>query len=108
VSPRSVSSWLGRRLNLDVKHVDLLIHEHHGRPLSWFAPVLGVGYLVDVYVMDVGMIVVDPFPASFVDKGHEIPLASLVIGMIVIFIGPMIVIPFVHHHSDQSILPRRF
>lgn len=44
--------------------------------------------------------VFDPNPSSFIDKGHEV--SSTIVLMV--SVGPVIIVSFVHDDSDESIL----
>lgn len=98
----AVAAGFVGRLDLDVAHVDLLVHQQHGRPSALLAPVFRTGGLVDVHHLHLSAVVLGPLLAPLVDDGHEVALAVVLVALV----WPVVVVPAVQHHSDQSILPR--
>lgn len=99
----SISTWLCRLLDLDVSHVDFLVHEQNWRPFTFFSPVLRVGGFIDVDQLNIGVMVSQPIPATFVEKSHEITFAV----MLVFFVGTVIVVAFVKDDPSESIFACR-
>ena len=80
-----------RRFYLDVAHVNLFVHEEHGSPSPFLAPVFGTGGFIDRHDFHLSAMIFDPLLAALVDDGHEITLAAVLVGLF----GTMVVCPFV-------------
>ena len=96
----AVAAGLVGRLDLDVAHVDLLVHQQHRRPSAFLAPVLGTGGLVDVNYLYLCAVVLGPLLAALVDDGHEVALAVVLVALV----GAVVVVAAVEDHSDQAVL----
>ena len=99
-SGMSVSSRLTDWLDLDVAHVDLLVHDEHGGPTLLLAPMFGAGGFKDIDYLYLCSVVFDPLFSSFVYYSHEISLR--VISLILIW--SMIIHSFMEDNPNDSVL----
>ena len=75
MSTGTVSTRLAGRLHLDVTHVDFLIQEEHGSVVSFLAPVVGTGGLIDIDDINFSSFIPEPLFSSSIHIGDEFSFA---------------------------------
>lgn len=87
-------------LNNHVFHVYLSIEEKNRRKLPLFSPILFIHNLINIDVFDFSFMIFNPFSSIRIDECLE--LSNTI--MIVRWINMMVIITFMHNHTNHSIL----
>jgi hypothetical protein len=100
----TITTWLIWLLNLNVTHVDLLVHHQHRRPSSLLTPVLRISSFIYINSLNFGSMILGPLFTPLINNRHKIASTSFLIRMFMMLMRTMIVSSLVENNTHKSIL----